>query len=340
MLFVVLLLIASITNCARRVCAETKVWSPKGETVDEWYSHPVTCPKTALRFENDSMEFLEGNSHEREVVFAMTGYYILQNNQQMIIGDSAQITPDECKNAFGEEIVVHSIKPQKWASPNNWDSDTNGNPAKPDIEKIPCDSDEIVFGNNLARVDMDGIFQLQTKRVRIGDKWLQPRDFGSLCKTVPGQKMFENCESVEISLTVGDPLIKACQSNTNFYQSLVCENHECPPAKCMDPIRPLGFCCDICGASVQVEIHSNSDVKLSDLNSILSRKLAALGRNAKLSFYSSFFNYKTKFLLQINLVDREVYSGASVEAMEQMVNDILRRRFGWQNHPLVSIFLF
>lgn len=326
----VLLLLTTAIACA---VSETKIWTPKGQTVDEWYTHPIKCPKTALKFDNDTLEFFEGYSHEREIIFAVTGYYIFQNNGQMVIGDSSHLDSGECANSFGEEVIVHSVKPQPWADPNNWYSETNNNPAKPDIEKIPCDSDEIVFNNTVTRVDLDGLFQLQLKRVSIMDKWLQPREFGSFCKTVPGQKMFDNCESVEMANTIGESEIKACQSNAYFYQSLVCENVECAPAKCIDPIRPLGFCCDICGASATIEIHQNSNVKLGDLNMVLSRKLSQVATGGGISFYSSFFNYKTKFQLQLNLVERDVYGGESVKAMEKIANDLLRRRFGKNKIP-------
>lgn len=338
----VLLFIATIIACA---FSETKVWTPKGQSVDEWYSHPIKCPKTALRFENDTLEFFEGYSHEREIIFAVTGYYIFQNNGQMVIGDSPHVQADDCKNSFGEEVLVHSVRPQPWASPDNWYSETNNNPAKPDIEKIPCDGDEIVFNTTVTRVDLTDIFRLQMSRVSIMDKWLKPRELGSFCKTVPGQKMFENCEYVEMMQFMAEPEIRACQSNADLMQKVVCDNVQCVPAKCESSIRPQGFCCDICGASASVEVHHNSNIKLNDLNGIISRKLAQVAPGAGISFHASFFNYETKFRLQLSLAERDEYSGESIGAMDKIANDLLRKRFGKRDGfllacPIIMLPLF
>lgn len=329
----VLLLLAVTISC---VSSDTKFWSPKGQSLDEWYTHPIKCPKTALKFPELSLEFLEGHSHEREIIFAMNGIYLFQNDAQLLIGDSPAITSKECANAFGEEVIVHSVKPQLWTSPSNWQSASNGNPAKPDIEKIPCDADEVIFNSTVTRVDLDGLFQLQMKGVTLMDKRMTPRDLGSFCKTVVGQKMFDNCDAIEFSQTVGDPAIRACQSNAKFYQSLVCESVPCPLPSCINPIRPLGFCCDICGATAQVEIHADSSRKLDDLNLILMRKLKAMGFDDKVAYWASYFNYKTKFLLQVNIVDRDEYREVSPVAMGKLANEVLRKKFGKKREAFVD----
>lgn len=315
-----------ITTFSLHVSSETKYWSPRDQDVDEWHTHSIKCPKTALRFADGSLEMIEGHSHEKQIIFGKSGWYFLHDRSQIVIGDSPLTTDsDVCADAFGTEVVVHAVKSVPWASPKNWQSNTNHNPAKPDIEKIPCDNDEIVFNTSVVRVDLDGLFQVQMKRIFIHGQWMTARDFGSFCKTILGQKQFDNSESVDFSTPVSGPAIKSCQSNAYFYQRLVCENVECGPAHCIDPIRPQGFCCDICGATAQVEIHPHSDLRLLDLLSLLAKKLSLLEGN--LIFHASFFNHQTKFLLQINIVER-VYEGYSVSAMEKISEDILRKRFG------------
>lgn len=321
------LIFLAVTQFSVHVSSEMKVWDPKQQDMEEWHLHSIKCPKTALKFDGDGdLEFLEGHSHERQIIFAKSGWYVFQDHSQIVIGESVLTKDSEsCADAFGTEVIVHAVKSVPWASPSNWQSATNNNPAKPDIEKIPCDNDEIVFNTSVVRVDLDGLFQVQMKRISINDHWMTARDFGSFCKTVLGQKQFDNSESVDFSTPIGDPAIKSCQSNAYFYQSLVCENVKCEPAHCIDPIRPQGFCCDSCGASAQIEIHPNSNLRLNDLNNLLARKLSQL--NDKLFFHSSFFNHQTKFLLQINIVEG-VYEGNSVTAMEKIVADLLRKRFG------------
>lgn len=326
-MFFVLFLLAS-SFIAAQAGTNTKVWQPKGQSVDEWYSHPIKCPKTSLRFENDTLEFFEGYSHEREIIFARTGYYVFQDKGQVIIGDSPHISNEECANAYGKEVIVHSVKPQLWVSPDNWYSDTNGNPAKPDIEKIPCRYDEIVFNNSVTRVDMDGIFQLQMQRVSIGGKWLRAREFGSFFKTVLGQKMFDNCEMIEVTQNVEYSDISACQSNAQFSQSVVCEHVSCAPAKCIDPIRPLGFCCPICGGSIQADIHHNNKSDLGELFILITRKMQQIGYKDQVEFHSSYFNHNTKFILQISFVEVAAYTGDSVKVMKRMIDEVLRRKLG------------
>lgn len=310
------------------VHGETKYWLPKLDSIDEWYTHPVKCPKTSLKFTEDSLEFFDGNSHEKEIIFASSGFYYFQDKGQLIIGDTTNVNTEECANAFGDEVTVHSVKSQSWMAYNNWYSESNTNPAKPDVEKIPCDSDEVIFNaTSVTRVDMDSLFVLQLKRVSIGDKWLQPEEFGAFCTTVLGQKMFENCANVNFEppkASASNSPVSSCHLMWDYYESAVCSNApKCSPAKCIDPIRPHGFCCDICGASLRVVIPPKQNLVLTDLNTMLSRKLSS---QPNIAFYSSIYDQDGK-ILQVNIVDRNGDEKNTQKAL-QIVGDVLKKRFG------------
>lgn len=314
--FVLVILVVGVNS-------ETKFWNPK-ENVDEWFSHQITCPKTTLKFDDGAFT-ISGQSHEKAIQFSESGWWVMSENMHMVIGDSPDTTPDECTNAFGAEVTVHSPISQRWTNPKNWDSETNNNPAKPDIEKIPCDFDSVIFNTSATRVNMEGLYELKLGPVVINGKRLWPREFGSYCSTPVGQKMFENSQDAVFSDAIVPPVRGACQSNLLFYQSIVCETVQCELAKCIDPIRPLGFCCPICGSSAVLEIHQNTEIKLSSLNNQLSQKLTQLGKSG-LSFHSSFFNDRTKMKLQINIVEKGEYKSDSVSAMEKIEMEVLRHR--------------
>lgn len=318
------------------VNSETKFWRPQENHLDEWYFHPISCPKTALNFEDGTFT-LQGNSHEKSIEFSDSGYWILSDNLHMVIGESSDVAPDECANAFGQQVTVHSPKSQRWTNPKNWESESNNNPAKPDIEKIPCDFDTAVFNSTVTRVNLEGLYEVKISQVVINGQRLWPREFGSFCRTPVGQKMFENSEETEIGDASAPPSDRlACQSNSLFYQSIVCETVKCEPAKCMDPIRPLGFCCPICGSSAVLEIHQNTEIKLNSLNNQLSQKLTQMG-NSGLSFYTSYFNDRTKMKLQINVVERGDYKTDSVAAMEKIEMELLRHRCRlWKFNPIIK----
>nr|CAD7570554.1 unnamed protein product [Timema californicum] len=107
-----------------------------------------------------------------------------------------------------------------------------------------------------------------------------------------------------------------CRCVSEAVQREICRNVQCEgqPPLCARPVRPLGHCCDICGAHLLLEY--NSDFKIASLRDRVERYL----NEGKFSDDVSAYVGKTTLTRQIQvvMVDKASYNGASSETAKQL----------------------
>lgn len=176
-----------------------------------------------------------------------TKQIILPNNGEIIIMEDAEIV----LGPYNYCVKLKMLRKYDWIDDNNWNFVDFDNMAIPNLEKLPCQYDDVVFPNGIHSAVTFDVILFETIKIRslkFDGKLYTDDEFRQFQKTAVGQNVFEgisplvieqrNCNDITGCLC--NPYL-FCTSNRPFSSNI---NH-----KCLNPIRPRGFCVDekICG---------------------------------------------------------------------------------------------
>lgn len=322
------------------VFADVKYWNPDSlpnsqKDANSWTKVELSCPNTVLVFPEDSQTIWMLPDQMAKISM------ILPNNGQVVFNKDSTlyITPEfnhsavpQCSD-HQEVIDLPAPKSHLWFLAKNWRGSYSGNLAQPDIEKIPCHNDDVVFNDDANRVDLQEVSVLTLKTVTIQFQTASPQHFQAFLYTRPGQYMFENSDEVFVQEAKYNEMNPTCHlAQQELVHEIVCENTRCDHKPfCANPITPIGFCCPICGSSLLILIEEHVAF---DLTRFMKRveKFLHETKNGDVDFYASFVRKdRREIVVQLNLVERDYYSGKTADLMEAIKMNIVAKLYNRKN---------
>lgn len=284
------------------------------------------CSKSKAIFKKELEGFLymDSKQHQlQEVILPMDGAIVLPTQSQVQFSNTKRCESDE------EEVNLLGKSKRLWFSASSWQTEGKDvNVAKPHVFKIPCECDVVEFpSENIYAIDLQYVDEIVTKKILINDRTDNIEQF---LETPLGQKMFLNSEAVHFSDGLCSPQkYCGCHNPIRFrkYTDIMCEEESkyCKEPHCIDPIKPVGHCCPICGAILNFKIHDTCDFNITNMDEV-GRKLRRF-RNGKyvntLNYYAGMIPGKTRDENFVQLVVAEVddYTGISVEFLDYLTKD-------------------
>lgn len=280
--------------------------------------------KAIFKKELEGFLYMDSEQHQlQEVILPSDGAIVLPTQSAIQFSDTKQCESDE------NEANFLSKSKRLWFSASSWQPEGESvNVAKPHVYTIPCECDIVVFpSENIYAVDLQYVDEIVTKKILINDRTDNIEQF---LETPLGQRMFLNSEAVHFSDGFCTPQkYCGCHNPIRFrkYTDIICEEESkyCTEPHCIDPIKPEGHCCPICGAILNFKIRDTCDFNMTNMNEV-GRKLRRF-RNGKyvnqLNYYAGMVPGKTRDENFVQLVVAEVndYTGISVEFMDYLTKD-------------------
>lgn len=125
----------------------------------------------------------------------------------------------------------------KWLDVNVWTFDGDNNGAIPDVERIPCDDDD---------VSLDNLYSYELPKSDVTIKSFVSHHF----RTKPSRNYLLNFESGSTVMVEKTNCTNksgcVCHFNKNLDKEL-CDHVTKVTTNCLEPIKPVGFCNSICG---------------------------------------------------------------------------------------------
>lgn len=250
------------------------IWKQRSSIGDasNWEDNKVPCSSDALLFPQSSYELIKlSNFTMKEIILPKTGGFLLDARTSLSFRER------DTKCTANETKTFRSVIPTAWLSTSNWDvaREPNDkelgesyNKATPHEERVPCDSDEIVFPiNNSYVVDLQSVPLLSFKSIAINGRVLSVNEFRGFLSSAFGQSAFKNVDNTLFSeSSCNDEAKCACHHQSGALLEQLCDNEagNCLPVPhCSDPIKPIGHCCYECGAMFQMKLDAitNFDLK-------------------------------------------------------------------------------
>ncbi|XP_050428952.1 protein amnionless [Adelges cooleyi] len=206
---------------------------------------------------------------------------ILPNNGQVILKPNAVITVSASLPSYsaegigctGQTVKFKKNSPLSWADPDNWSSEASS--ATPHVERIPCVHDTVVFNpdNSFSAYVPD--IQINVGAVKFGNQTFGQNELNEFLVTDVGDQELKSTSpnnQVSITLTTtdcDDPT--GCECGTENLLDDVCRTESKRCAKklgCVNPVKPEGHCCWICGAYFLVHYNPRSYVEKNFKNAL------------------------------------------------------------------------
>lgn len=224
---------------------------------------------------------------ERAAIYADKAFsareLILPSDGVIVLGDGLSFDlnkvdkSEKCAQPNGDAAYTGYLQAENFFDPNSWITMTSfgnifvgasglGNPV-PHSERVPCRGDQVVYPNNsIFKTTMNLIESLSLSKLQLGDATFTSNAFQEFLSSDYGQLLFTTDITSDNQLLIDESLSTcsndrgcACGNERADKLSLICGfvADRCPQVNCHHPIKPTGFCCAICGASLVMSGGSN-----------------------------------------------------------------------------------
>ncbi|XP_025091081.1 protein amnionless-like isoform X1 [Pomacea canaliculata] len=245
--------------------AAYKRWLPDTnfENPHNWNVGRAPCGNDRVLIPDDSpVVYMQMNTTLQELILPTNGEIILGNNVQLAF-TQAPLDSAGCPEVGGD-VEFTAIHPQQWVDPNNWCTTQTeyGDDCLPSMlletEQVPCVNDDVVFQRyHTYYINLGSDLKLTVKTLKLMGKSFTTSTFAQFQNSSDGQKIF----SVKSPSAAGTTITITrqgcnnngrcpCRSENDQIISEICavQARRCSRAACSLPIKPVGACCDMCGA--------------------------------------------------------------------------------------------
>ncbi|XP_019137267.1 protein amnionless isoform X2 [Corvus cornix cornix] len=340
-----LLFLLGILQLLAATAAVYKQWIPNTnfETASNWDKDRVPCASDVVHFEKDKVVSVFVRSPH-----ALTDMY-LPLNGELVLAAGAGFTAFDgswdpgCDS--GGTVRFADAEHHTWFDPTLWQDVLPSGEPKPsgpifsvDEERVPCRYDDVVFQPETSfRVNIDSsqpVIHLRSISV-MGQELNTPASWAGYLGGPSAPLQFHGNGTLQVTGT-GCPDKSGCACENTLDGPRICaallraSGRQCPEPACQSPLQPLGHCCGVCGATINLDFTPDFDLqKYQDrlVQELLSQpKYAgvqmAISKVHKAQTFLGILSRSSTPLIQIVLIDDRAGVQAGTAA-EQLAADIM-----------------
>lgn len=259
----------------------------------------------------------------QSIVMPFFGALILLNDQPIVLKTFDDT--DHCDASTFSNYMAVDLYSYPWFSIQSWTDEEwpEWNKAMVHMDKIPCECDTVEFPQNKSFfVLLKGIADTITvDKIMINGEY---GDFPEFFKTEMASHLFLFMDEVNFERGKCKPKAYCgCHGFNTFWKYFdeLCyfERRFCEIPHCMNPIHPIGHCCPICGATVEIPIANSCDFDMREFKANVQRRRKTISNGYYMNlidFHVSIFPHERNnadSVVQLVVVDLNEYNGYSTE---------------------------
>ncbi|XP_009998101.1 PREDICTED: protein amnionless [Chaetura pelagica] len=340
-----LLFLLGILQLLAAAAAVYKQWIPNTnfETASNWDKGRVPCANDVVHFEKSKViSVFVGTPHVlSDMYLPLNGEFVLAPGAGFAASDGSW--DPGCDS--GATVRFTDAEHHKWFDPTLWqvvspdgELEPSGRIFSVDEECVPCHYDDVIFQPETSfRVNIDSSQQVIHLRSisLMGQELSSPEAWAGYLRGPSAQLQFHGNGTLQVTGT-GCPDKTGCACGNTLDGHRICaallraRGRQCPAPACQNPLQPLGHCCGICGATINLDF--SPDFDLQKYQDRLVQALLSQPRYASVQMAISKVHKEQTFLgvvprsstpvIQIVLID----DGAGVQTgttAEQLAADIM-----------------
>ncbi|XP_014812969.1 PREDICTED: protein amnionless [Calidris pugnax] len=336
-----LFLFLGVLQLLAAATAVYKQWIPNTnfETASNWDKGRVPCASDVVHFEkNKVVSVFVGSPHMlTDMYLPLNGEFVLASGAGFAAFDGSW--DPGCDS--GATVRFADAEHHAWFDPTLWqpvspnrELDLGGRIFSVDEERVPCHYDDVIFQPETSfRVNVDSsrrVIHLRSISL-MGQEFSSPEAWAGYLGGPSAPLQFHGNGTLQVTGTAcPEKSGCACGNAPDGHRICAALGRQCPALTCQTPLQPLGHCCEVCGATINLDFTPDFDLqKYRDrlVQALLSQpKYAgvrmAISKVDKEQTFLGIIPQSPTPLIQIVLVDDE--TGAQTgTAAEQMAADIM-----------------
>ncbi|NXR01846.1 AMNLS protein, partial [Sagittarius serpentarius] len=322
-----------------------KQWIPNTnfETASNWEKGRVPCASNVVHFEKNKVisVFVRSPHVLTDMYLPLNGEFLLASGAGFAAFDGSW--DPGCDS--GETVRFADAEHQAWFNPTLWQAvspdgelEASGRIFSVDEERVPCHYDDVIFQPETSfRVNVDSsqrVINLRSVSL-MGQELSSPEAWAGYLRGPSAPLQFHGNGTLQVTGT-GCPDKSGCACGNAPDGHRICAallgapGRQCPAPACQSPLQPLGHCCRVCGATINLDFTPDFDLrKYQDrlVQALLSQpKYAgvrmAISKVHKVQTFLGVIPRTSTPLIQIVLID----DGAGTQtgsAAKQLAADIM-----------------
>uniref|UniRef100_A0A3Q2P6U6 Protein amnionless n=1 Tax=Fundulus heteroclitus TaxID=8078 RepID=A0A3Q2P6U6_FUNHE len=247
-----------------------KQWIPDTnyENKTNWDKGDVPCGNDRVQFSSQRKVsvFVETSHAVQEMTLPMDGEMILNSGAGFYV-----LSGQDPGCGAGVRTKFKDSESLRWFNPALWQAAATLNDLQDGHflfsvheESVPCQQDDVIFKVlSSFRVDTSSSqTTIPVKSVSVLGKVFDSRsEFSEYLGSGSGQFQFHGSSAVTVG-NPGCPDPTGCFCGNSVHHEHICSAITCGSSSCKKPLRPVGHCCEVCGAIVTV--HYTDGFKLQN----------------------------------------------------------------------------
>ncbi|XP_052639720.1 protein amnionless [Harpia harpyja] len=253
-----------------------KQWIPNTnfETASNWEKGRVPCASDVVRFEkNKVISVFVGSPH------ALTDMYLPLNGEFVLASGAGFAAFDGSWDPgcdSGATVRFADAEHHAWFDPTLWQAVSPDGELEPggrifsvDEERVPCRYDDVIFQPETSfRVNVDSSQQVIHLRSisLMGQELSSPGAWAGYLRGPSAPLQFHGNGTLQVTGT-GCPDKSGCACGNAPDGHRICaallgaSGRQCPAPACQSPLQPLGHCCRVCGATINLDFTPDFDLQ-------------------------------------------------------------------------------
>ncbi|XP_071601608.1 protein amnionless isoform X2 [Heliangelus exortis] len=322
-----------------------KQWIPNTnfETISNWDKGRVPCARDMVHFEKNKeiSVFVRSPHMLTDMYLPLNGEFVLASGAGFAAFDGSW--DPGCDS--GATLRFTDAENHTWFNPMLWqvvppgrELEANEHLFSVDEERVPCHYDDVIFQPQTSfRINIDSSQQVIHLRSisLMGQELSSPEAWAEYLQAPSAQLQFHGNGTLQVTGT-GCPDKSGCPCGNSLDGHRICaallraSGRQCPAPACRNPLQPLGHCCRVCGAIINLDFTPDFELqKYQDrvVQSFLSQpKYAsvqmAISKVHKSQTFLGVIPRSSTPLIQIVLID-DGAGAQSGTAAEQLAADIM-----------------
>ncbi|XP_009951418.1 PREDICTED: protein amnionless [Leptosomus discolor] len=313
------------------------------ETASNWDKGRVPCSSDVVHFEKNKVVsvFVRTPHVLTDMYLPLNGEFILASGAGFTAFDGSW--DPGCDS--GATVRFADAEHHAWFDPTLWQAVSPNGEVEPsgrifsvDEERVPCRYDDVIFQPETSfRVNINssqGAIHLRSISL-MGQELSSPEAWAGYLRGPSAPLQFHGNGTLQVTGT-GCPDTSGCACGNTPDGHRICaallraSGRQCPAPACRSPLQPLGHCCGVCGATINLDFTPDFDLqKYQDrlVQTLLSQpKYAgvrmAISKVNKAQTFLGVIPRSSTPLIQIVLIDDGSGAQAGTTA-EQLAADIM-----------------
>ncbi|XP_032837603.2 protein amnionless [Tyto alba] len=253
-----------------------KQWIPNTnfETASNWDKGRVPCASDVIHFEKNKVVsvFVRSPHVLTDMYLPLSGEFMLASGAGFAAFDGSW--DPGCDS--GATVRFADAEHRAWFDPALWQAVSPGGELEPsgplfsvDEERVPCRYDDVIFPPETSfRVNVDSSRQVIHLRSisLMGQELSSPEAWAGYLRGPAAPLQFHGNSTLQVTGT-GCPDKSGCACGNTPDHHRICaallraSGRQCPAPACQSPLQPLGHCCGVCGATINLDFTPDFDLQ-------------------------------------------------------------------------------